>query len=121
MLLAQAIHDQAVEDRLHGKRADKSLLDEAYGALTAILAKEPRQPAASRLLIGISLLCQDGPMALWSWRNFFFIPGQQTATGLLAQSGKSLDLLLPKWHGRPFSTNELQEMIIALAQSRFFE
>ena len=121
MLLAQAIHDQAVEDRLHGKQVDKSLLDEAYGALTAILVKEPGQPAASRLLLGVSVLREDGPTALRSWRNFFFIPGQQTATGLLAQSGKSLDLLLPKWHGRLLSTSELQELIIALAQSRFFE
>jgi hypothetical protein len=119
--LAQAIHDQAIQNRNQGKKPDRSLLNEAHKALRTVLAEEPGLPAASRLLLGISLLRQDGPTALKAWHDFFFISGQQNATGLLSAPEKTLQQILPKWDGQFLSSDDMESLILSLAHSRFFE
>jgi hypothetical protein len=121
ILLAHGIHDQAINSLSHDKEPGRDLLNEAHHILTGVLTEEPGHPAASKLLLGISLLRRDGPTALNAWRYFFFIPANQTPAGLLNEPGKVLNRILPKWRGQTLSPKERETLVLALAQSRFFE
>ena len=94
ILLAHAIHDQAMNSLDLGKNLDRDSLDEANHLLTTVLAEEPGNPTASKLLFGISLLRHDGPVALNAWRNYFLIPENKAAPGLLAEPGQVLHRVL---------------------------
>jgi hypothetical protein len=121
ILLARAIHDQAMNELDLGEKPDKESLDDAHRLLTDVLTGEPGHPAASRLLLGISLMRCDGPSALKAWRYFFMIPENDSAPGLLAEPGQVLNQILPKWNGQILSTQDQESLVRAIAGSRFYE
>jgi predicted nucleic acid-binding Zn-ribbon protein len=121
ILLSDAIYNQNIQELLEGKKLHNRLLDEANHVLDDILDREPGHPKASKLLLGISLLRQDGPSVLKAWRYYFHIPLQQDAQGLLSEPCKTLDALLPDWKGCVLSQDKVEKLVLALAQSRFFE
>jgi hypothetical protein len=121
ILLADAIHDQAINMLHSGQKPDRDSLDEAGRLLTAVLAEEPGRPVASKILFGISLLRRDGPGALKAWHNFFLVPENEAAPGLPAEPGRALNRILPKWQGQVLSVENQESLILAVAASRFYE
>jgi len=115
ILLSNAIYSQSIQDLREGKKLHNKLLDEANNILNDILDREPGHPMASKLLIGISLLRQDGPLALKAWHYYFNIPLQQGADGLLSEPCKTLDALLPDWKGCILSQDKAEKLVLALA------
>lgn len=70
---ARATHDQAIQIFKQGLPINVNLLSEALKELKNILQKEPGEPSASELLLGISLLLNNGPEAMFAWRSYFWI------------------------------------------------
>jgi hypothetical protein len=121
LLLAWTDHDQLLETLRREKTLEPLLLQEAHQTLTDILAAEPGHLEASMLLLGVSLLRQDGPTALRAWRSYFSIPSGQSARGVLEEPGRTLSRLLPRWWEDGLSQDECMQLALALGQSRLYE
>ncbi len=118
--LAQTIHDQCMSTIIGGKQPDSDLLNTAHMLLQNVLDEEPGQPAASELLLGISLMRHDGPTALKAWRYYFLIPSEDSAKNILAEPGRILGILLSRCQNKSLSLEEHLQLILALANSRFY-
>ncbi|NLV31264.1 MAG: hypothetical protein GXY47_08915 [Acidobacteria bacterium] len=121
LALGLAVHDHSMRRFRAGEAPDDALLREGREALCAVLAVEPGQPRAAELLLGISLFLGDGPTAQFAWRQFFRLPAERPAVGILAQPSVTLARILPHLHVRPLSREQRRSLIEALAQSRFYD
>jgi hypothetical protein len=119
--LGLAVYDRSMQKILANEAPDDALLREGRAALRAVLAVEPGQPRAAELLLGIALLLGDGPTAQFAWRQYFRLPAEGPADGLLAQPGVTLARILPHLHALPLNREQRSSLIKALAQSRFYD
>lgn len=118
---ARAVHDQAIQSFKNGYHLNISLLLESSNELKNILQKEPGEPSASELLLGISLLLNNGTDALLAWRSYFWISSKDTVTGILSKSAGELAMLLQNWNNRPLTKIERKSLVLNLAASRFYD
>jgi hypothetical protein len=118
--LANTVLLQAMTGQKEAGNYDRRLLSEASADLSEILAEEPGHREASTLLLGAALLLDHGPTALWAWRSYCHIPEGRSAQGLMSEPGRALDRLLPVWQRRRLTRRQQEELVLALAQSRFF-
>jgi hypothetical protein len=120
LLKASVIHDQNIERVKNGKSVDRKQLGIASALLRNILQKQPGRPAPSEMLIGVSLLLSDGPSMLDGWKSYFFIQDERNVNQVLAAAYDQLKGILPVWQNRPMTYKDIKSVILALAQSRFY-
>ena len=96
-------------------------LIEASSMMKTILDKQPGLLDPSRLQLGLALLLEDGPVALEAWRSYYRTPTREAVNGLFADAGRTLGRVLPDWKGRRLTRTEREALVLALADSRFFE
>ncbi len=120
MAFCRAAVDEAAQALARGGRPDRSRLDEARRMLDAILLEEPGQYEASKAMLGIALLQQDGPAALSAWRLYFQLRSGQAPDNLLGEPYRELNAVLPGWRESPLAREERVRLVLALAGSRFF-
>lgn len=99
---------------------DEPELREAMTRLSRLLDEEPGESASSKLLLGIALRCNHGPMALKAWRSYYHLPANESAEGVMAEPCETLCTLLPAWQDRPLKREECRKLAFALADSGFF-
>ncbi len=104
-----------------GRQPAETHLSEARRVLNAALKEEPGEPRASKALLGIALLQRDGPGALGAWRQYFQLRSGQPAPGMLEDSDKNLQAVLPRWQGSGITRDDRIRLVLALAGSRFFQ
>ena len=100
---------------------DVSLLREASDMMGEILEAEPGLLAPSSLQLGLALTLEDGPRALTAWRLYYRVPPGEPVDGLFREAGATLERILPGWEDRPLSRSERGSLVLALADSRFFD
>lgn len=120
LLKASIIHDQNMERAKNDKSIDKKQLKAASALLNNLLDKQPGRPAPAELLIGVSILLDDGPSLLKAWKSYFFIQDEKNINGVLAPAYNSLQYILPVWVDRTLTYKDIKSVIMALAQSRFY-
>jgi hypothetical protein len=121
ILLAQAIHDECVHCLKDSIPVNRNLLREASELLHSVLEKEPGRPLPSQLLFGISLFLDDGPTALKAWCSYFHLLPGESIPNPLKEPAEILTKLLSTWKERSLLPQERAQLVLALAQSRFFE
>jgi hypothetical protein len=120
LLKSGIIHDQNIDRVRNGKSVDKKQLAIASALLNKILDQQPGRPAPAELLIGVSLLLNDGPTMLKAWKSYFFIQDEKNVNEVLLPAYQSLEGILPIWYDRVLTYKDLKSVITALAQSRFY-
>ena len=100
---------------------DVSLLREASDMMEEVLNGEPGLLAPSSLQLGLALALEDGPRALAAWRLYYRVPPGEPVDGLFREAGATLERILPGWADRPLSGSEREGLVLALADSRFFD
>lgn len=121
LLKASIIHDQNMERAKDDKSVDKKQLRVASSLLNNLLDKQPGRPAPAELLIGVSILLGDGPSMLKAWKSYFFIQDENNVNEVLTPAYNSLKFILPLWVDRPLTYKDIRSVILALAQSRFYD
>ena len=100
---------------------DNALLTEGTTILNAILQANPTHVNAAELLLGISLIQQDGSMALKSWLSYFRFSDVDAVYEYLKEPATALNTVLPKWKNRSLNEVDKIELIKSLAASRFYK
>jgi hypothetical protein len=129
LAFAKATLDEAVNGILssssssksdHSVANDKALLQKSFFMVDSVMTEEPGQITPSEVSLGMSLLLRNGPKAYGSWCQYYRIPENMSATGLMEKPQQSLKQILPSWTGQDLSMNDCRSLVLALADSRFF-
>ena len=121
LLKAEIIHNKSFEQAKHEKTSNKKQLSEASGLLKHILAKQPGRPKPSELLIGISLLRQNGADLLAAWKSYYFVSDEKNINQVISPSYAVLKSVLPDFkRGSELTISEREKIIKALASSQFY-
>lgn len=97
------------------------MLRRAAALLVAFLDRQPGQPEASALLLGVGLALGDGPLAFDGWRSYFFVAEDSAVPSVLAHAYAVLRAQLPGWHGQALEDADRRALVTALAESRFHD
>lgn len=96
------------------------LLQEASDLLQEILAVNPTNVNAAETLLGISLLLNDGDLALKGWLSYYRFSDIESVYAYFKESAKDLQAVLSKWNTTPLSNQEKIILVRALGKTRFY-
>ncbi|MEM7084911.1 MAG: hypothetical protein AAF489_01935 [Bacteroidota bacterium] len=102
------------------KPIDRALLLDASQRLQDILAKRPTHVHAAETLLGIALLCEDGPLALQAWLSYFRFASVESVYAYLQPVATSLQKILPKWSNSPLRMDQTISLAQSLGKSGFY-
>jgi hypothetical protein len=103
-----------------GGAIDRTQLARARELLANVLAREPGRPGPSDTLFGVALLLNDGHSVLRAWKSYFLIAANNVPTTLVSPF-KRLVQLAAIWKGQLLSRKDKRALVVALAESRFFD
>ncbi|WP_395375873.1 hypothetical protein [Marinicella sp. W31] len=118
---ASVAYNYSVNQIIKGKQIDLNLLTDVSRLLYEIVENDAGMPEPSKLLLGISLLNNDGEKVLKAWKSYFQIQNIENVHPYLESSAKKLNQIHKNWHGNVLSIAEQETLIEALASSRFYE
>ncbi len=118
---AQVVYAYSVGQITKGLTLDSRLLDEASHLLAEIVEKDAGMPLPSKLLLGLSIINDDGDYVLKAWQSYFQIQSIQNVHPNLAIAAEKLDQIHHNWHGNALTVADQETLIYALASSRFYE
>ncbi|MEJ7812979.1 MAG: hypothetical protein WKG32_21370, partial [Gemmatimonadaceae bacterium] len=101
--------------------ADTVALRDAVARLGEIVRASPGLLDPARLLISGAVLLHDGPALLAGWRSYYLVATSDSLTGPLAEPRRVLAARLPAWAGDAERPEERDDLVRALASSRFFD
>jgi hypothetical protein len=87
--------------------------------LNQLLEKQPGNPEASELLIGVSLLLKNGDGILKGWKSYYLISNEETINQVL-KPGFDLLKSIRGWEGTPLSITALERLATGFAGTKFF-
>ena len=118
---AHVVYVFSVNHITKGITIDTNLLTEASKLLSIVLDTHAGLPLPSKLLLGISLLNNDGKNVLKAWQSYFQIQDIQHVYPYLTGSAKKLKQVCKNWSGNMLTIADQEELIDALVSSRFYE
>lgn len=118
---AQVVYDFTISHLENNESVDSNLLNETTEMLSAILKSNAGMPKPSKLLLGISLLNNDGENVLKAWQSYFHIQDIQNTYSYLSCAAKELSQVCRGWNGNKLNLTQQERLITALASSRFYE
>ena len=118
---AQTVYDFSMHNINNKLPLDTILLSKTSHVLLSILEENAGSPEPSILLLGISLLQNDGKNVLNAWGSYFHISDINKPSAYLADAAKELNEICEKWSGNRLTVYEQEKLIIALSNSRFYE
>src|SRR5262245_47167082 len=104
-----------------GSGINRSQLGRARELLNNILIREPGRPEPSDALLGVAILLDDGPGALRAWKSYFLIADANTVPITLQTPFRRFADLATNWKGQSLIPKNKQVLVLALAESRFFD
>ncbi|MFC4633417.1 tetratricopeptide repeat protein [Dokdonia ponticola] len=117
---ANAVFEQALFQINNRIAFDTRLLKEASGMLQEILAINPTHVNAAETLLGISLLRNDGDMALKGWLSYYRFSDMESVYAYFKEPARQLQKVLSKWNTTPLNTEEKITLITTLGHTRFY-
>lgn len=100
---------------------DTNLLNKTQQILSTLLESNAGMPKPSKLLLGISLLNNDGENVLRAWESYFHIQSVENTYPYLSNAAEKLSQVCDNWHGDKLGLAEQEMLIDALASSRFYD
>ncbi|WP_299677554.1 hypothetical protein [uncultured Dokdonia sp.] len=95
-------------------------LKEASMMLQEVLAVNPTNVNAANVLVGISLLLEDGDTALKAWLAYYRFADISSVYDYLKEPAITLEKILLKWNKEALNNDDKIALVKALAQSRFY-
>jgi len=86
----QNIYEYSINNLINGLQIDTVLLDKASQLTAEILNSNIGSPKPSKLLLGISLLRNDGANVMKAWKSYFHIQDINSAYPYLEEAAKNL-------------------------------
>ncbi len=118
---AYGVYNFSAHQTTQGIAIDTNLLKKTSELLSTVLETNIGMPLPSKLLLGISLLNNDGENVLKAWQSYFQIQDLKQVYPYLKDSAEKLNQICKNWHGHRLSPTDQEELIHALASSRFYE
>lgn len=118
---AQTVYEFSVDLLEKNQSLDTNLLTNASKTLSSIVESNAGMPKPSKLLLGISLLLNDGENVQRAWQSYFHVQNIKNTYSYLLNSAEKLSQVCEKWHGEKLGLAEQETLIEALASSRFYE
>lgn len=118
---AQTVFEIIVNAIENNQQYDKTLLNETIKLLSNILEHNAGMPKPSKLLLALALLNNDGENVLKAWKSYFHIQEIEETYPYLLTSAIKLKNICKEWNGKKLNINSEEKLIIALADSRFYE
>lgn len=118
---AQTVYELSVNLLENNKSPDTRLLSKTSGVLSSLLQSEAGMPQPSRLLLGISLLNNDGAQVMKAWQSYFHVRDPEDAPSCLSESARKLSQVCESWQGQQLNPTQQEMLIEALSASRFYE
>jgi len=117
---ARIIHDESFDKKTRGLALYVQALRKASIILDNVLQKQPGNPDASELLVGISLLLKDGNAVLNAWKSYYLVSDEQKINQVLKPGYGLLKSRLANWKGAALSTEAMKTTAIGFADTKFF-
>lgn len=117
---ARAVQNENFFNQAHRLPLTRPQLEQAALILERILEKQPGNPDASELLIGIGLLLKEGTRILAAWRSYYLVADERMINPVLQPGYAKLKSVLTTWHGTPLSIAAMQTLAIGFADTKFF-
>ena len=117
---AKTVYRWSADKPEQQEAVDKELLDKASAMLNDVLDRNFGSPKASRLLIGIALLRNDGPSVLRAWRSYFHVPDMQNAYAYMSEASSQMYESCSELNGEPLNRRQKEKLIQALGASRLY-
>lgn len=102
------------------KPLNHEILMDASAQLQEILAKKPTHVHAAETLLGIALLCKDGPLALSAWLSYFRFASVKNVYAYLQPTAQTLEKVLSKWDNGSLGLDETIITAQSLGKSGFY-
>ena len=118
---AHSIYAYSSHRIAHGIDIDSSLVNQASELLSQVLETDAGMPLPSKLLLGISLLNNDGKNAIKAWLSYFQFQDINHVNPYLKDSSEKLSQVSENWNGKKLRISDQEKLIDALASSRFYE
>jgi hypothetical protein len=118
---AQAVYDFTIDNPIKKNSLDTALLTKSAKILNEVLEKNMGAPVPSKLLLGVSLLLNNGADALKAWQSYFHISDINNPYPYMSVAAKELKEVCEKWNGNKLTIEDQQKLISALGASRFYE
>ena len=101
--------------------ADREQLVTVLGQLVLAARETPGEISSARELVTAAAIAQDGPALLAGWRSYYLALTNGGGTNVLAAPRDALERALPHWNRSTDSRPLRRTIVVALADSRFFE
>ncbi len=118
---AQTVYDLSLNNISNDIHIDTVLLAKTSGILVEILELNMGSPKPSKILLGISLLQNNGANVIKAWKSYFHIQDIKDVNSYLAIAANNLNEVCENWNGEPLLQENREKLILALATSRFYE
>lgn len=103
-----------------GLPPDMELLSKAENLLLNILEEDSGLPQPSRLLMGVSLLLNNGETFLTAWQSYFHISDISKAYPYFSKAAADINSSAAELKGTPLNGEQQERLIKALAESRLY-
>ncbi len=117
---AKTVYDLSINKLNNIIPLDTSLLTKTSDLLTEILESNMGSPEPSKLLLGISLLRNNGHNVILAWKSYFHIADINNTYPYLADAAKDLNEICERWDGEKLPVEKQEKLILALSASRFY-
>ena len=118
---ADMILKEAIGKIHENKTQDKELLIDALQKIVDVNNSEPGMLHPANIQLGLALLLQKGEHAKKAVHLYYHIPEGENAEGMLKEPVKELIILLNKMDKGNFTKDDSKELIIQLAEIRFYD
>lgn len=112
--------EEAIFNIENGKQFDHKKIKNALNKIIIINRNEPGLLKANEIQLGLALLLKNGKAAFEAWKGYFRIPQHEKAKGILQPVEENLQKVLLGMEEDNFSNQMYSELIIQLANSRFY-
>lgn len=114
---ADAVFNEAIQLIDAKQNINFKLINSCFKDVVYYSDIETENIELSRLLLGYSLLLKDSKKVLEAWKNYFRIPKNKNAEGILSKAESDLILGLQDWNSYKANIS----LIESLAHSRFYD
>lgn len=118
---AQASYGLLVDCLDRSQPLDTFLLNKTQDILLSLLDSNAGMPEPSKLLMGVSLLKNDGLNVLRAWKSYFHIEDIKYTNSYLLKQAEKLNQICRNWRGNQLTEPEQEMLIKVLASLRLYE
>ncbi len=118
---AKSVYELSIDNIINKIPLDSAMLIKTSNLLIEELELNVGSPEPSQLLLGISLLQNNGANVLKAWKSYFHILDLNKSNLYLSGAANELNEVCKDWSGEKLSHDKQEKLILALCDSRFYK